>query len=116
MATRLNILYLAADESISGWEFLLLIPKYPQTQPRLLNEPEVDRLACVCVVHFSITTGQHLLAGGTFRYCRKGRETRFKQLQMCDVLPLSLSLSIYIYIYIYIYINIYILISFNKYC
>ena len=30
MATRLYILYLAADESISGWEFLLLIPKSPQ--------------------------------------------------------------------------------------
>ena len=29
MATRLYILYLAADESISGWEFLLLIPKSP---------------------------------------------------------------------------------------
>ena len=32
VATRLYILYLAADESISGWEFLLLIPKSPQTQ------------------------------------------------------------------------------------
>ena len=30
VATRLYILYLAADESISGWEFLLLIPKSPQ--------------------------------------------------------------------------------------
>ena len=29
VATRLYILYLAADESISGWEFLLLIPKSP---------------------------------------------------------------------------------------
>ena len=31
MATRLYILYLAADESISGWEFLLLIPKSPHS-------------------------------------------------------------------------------------
>ena len=31
VATRLYILYLAADESISGWEFFLLIPKSPQT-------------------------------------------------------------------------------------
>ena len=31
VATRLYILYLAADESISGWEFLLLIPKSPQS-------------------------------------------------------------------------------------
>ena len=30
VATRLYILNLAADESISGWEFLLLIPKSPQ--------------------------------------------------------------------------------------
>ena len=30
MATHLYILYLAADESISGWEFFLLIPKSPQ--------------------------------------------------------------------------------------
>ena len=30
VAMRLYILYLAADESISGWEFLLLIPKSPQ--------------------------------------------------------------------------------------
>ena len=30
VATRLYILYLAADESISGWEFFLLIPKSPQ--------------------------------------------------------------------------------------
>ena len=30
VVTRLYILYLAADESISGWEFLLLIPKSPQ--------------------------------------------------------------------------------------
>ena len=30
MATRLYILYLAADESISGWEFYCLIPKSPQ--------------------------------------------------------------------------------------
>ena len=30
VATRLYILYLAADESISGWEILLLIPKSPQ--------------------------------------------------------------------------------------
>ena len=29
VATRLYILYLAADESISGWEFLLLFPKSP---------------------------------------------------------------------------------------
>ena len=29
VTTRLYILYLAADESISGWEFLLLIPKSP---------------------------------------------------------------------------------------
>ena len=36
VATRLYILYLAADESISGWEFLLLIPKSPQT---LLKTP-----------------------------------------------------------------------------
>ena len=32
VATRLYILYLAADESISGWEFLLLIPKSPHIQ------------------------------------------------------------------------------------
>ena len=32
VATRLYILYLAADESISGWEFLLLIPKSPQSK------------------------------------------------------------------------------------
>ena len=30
MATHLYILYLAADESISGREFFLLIPKSPQ--------------------------------------------------------------------------------------
>ena len=30
VATHLYILYLAADESISGWEFFLLIPKSPQ--------------------------------------------------------------------------------------
>ena len=30
VAMRLYILYLAADESISGWEILLLIPKSPQ--------------------------------------------------------------------------------------
>ena len=30
VATRLYILYVAADESISSWEFLLLIPKSPQ--------------------------------------------------------------------------------------
>ena len=30
VATHLYILYLAADESISGWEFFLLIPKLPQ--------------------------------------------------------------------------------------
>ena len=29
VATHLYILYLAADESISGWEFFLLIPKSP---------------------------------------------------------------------------------------
>ena len=29
VATRLYILYVAADESISGWEFFLLIPKSP---------------------------------------------------------------------------------------
>ena len=34
VATRLYILYLAADESISGWEFLLLIPKSPQYNKR----------------------------------------------------------------------------------
>ena len=33
VATRLYILYLAADESISGWEFFLLIPKSPQVLP-----------------------------------------------------------------------------------
>ena len=33
MATHLYILYLAADESISGWEFFLLIPKSPQSFP-----------------------------------------------------------------------------------
>ena len=32
VATHLYILYLAADESISGWEFFLLIPKSPHTQ------------------------------------------------------------------------------------
>ena len=32
VATRLYILYLAADESISGWEFLLLIHKSPHSQ------------------------------------------------------------------------------------
>ena len=38
VATRLYILYLAADESISGWEFLLLIPKSPQEfQVLLIN-------------------------------------------------------------------------------
>ena len=31
VATRLYILYLVADESISGWEFLLLIPKSPHS-------------------------------------------------------------------------------------
>ena len=35
MATHLYILYLAADESISGWEFFLLIPKSPQITNRL---------------------------------------------------------------------------------
>ena len=43
VATRLYILYLAVDESISGWEFLLLIPKFPQTLnylgSRLNNKP-----------------------------------------------------------------------------
>ena len=28
------ILYLAADESISGWEFLLLVPKSPHVSQR----------------------------------------------------------------------------------
>ena len=37
VATRLYILYLAADESISGWEFLLLIPKSPQTNRKYLG-------------------------------------------------------------------------------
>ena len=32
VATHLYILYLAADESISGWEFFLLIPKSPHHQ------------------------------------------------------------------------------------
>ena len=36
VATRLYILYLAADESISGWEFLLLIPKSPHFLPSFL--------------------------------------------------------------------------------
>ena len=31
VAMHLYILYLAADESISGWEFFLLIPKSPHT-------------------------------------------------------------------------------------
>ena len=31
VATHLYILYLAADESISGWEFFQLIPKSPQS-------------------------------------------------------------------------------------
>ena len=39
VATRLYILYVAADESISGWEFLLLIPKSPQVyEPTALVE------------------------------------------------------------------------------
>ena len=39
VATRLYILYLAADESISGWEFLLLIPKSPHINlHRLFND------------------------------------------------------------------------------
>ena len=36
VATRLYILYLATDESISGWEFLLLIPKSPHKYRLLL--------------------------------------------------------------------------------
>ena len=34
VATRLYILYLAADESISGWELLLLIPKSPHKKAK----------------------------------------------------------------------------------
>ena len=34
VATHLYILYLAADESISGWEFFLLIPKSPHIYRR----------------------------------------------------------------------------------
>ena len=37
VATRLYILYLAADESISGWEFLLLIPKSPHYHQNTMN-------------------------------------------------------------------------------
>ena len=49
VATRLYILYLAADESISGWEFLLLIPKSPQGN--------AERVPCawVFIIYFYIS-------------------------------------------------------------
>ena len=48
VATRLYILYLAADESISGWEFFLLIPKSPQVL-YFLGDFAREALYNVCV-------------------------------------------------------------------
>ena len=54
VATRLYILYLAAGESISGWEFLLLIPKSLQTT-RIQNLN-----VAVCISDCSDTLGKFM--------------------------------------------------------
>ena len=62
VATRLYILYLAADESISGWEFLLLIPKSPhhhssnvKTRYLIYIYTFVYVCVCVCVCVWKLT-------------------------------------------------------------
>ena len=58
VATRLYILYLAADESISGWEFLLLIPKSPQFQSAVIfmNCWIMEFKICIFWQHFFVNT------------------------------------------------------------
>ena len=53
VATHLYILYQAADESISGWEFFLLIPKSPQLLYQKLQWWLVQLSPSCSIVFFS---------------------------------------------------------------
>ena len=56
VATRLYILYLAADESISGWEILLLIPKSPQ-----IYYVEMDTRRCKEKFFHVLSKARHII-------------------------------------------------------
>ena len=54
VATRLYILYLAADESISSWEFFLLIPKSPHN---LTNSKSPNGVVIAVLGISAVSTG-----------------------------------------------------------
>ena len=66
VAKHLYILYVAADESISGWEFLLLIPKSPlNTVFGNLSGKRRELEVEACDVHFITGISNDCYAGVT---------------------------------------------------
>ena len=61
VATRLYFLYLAADESISGWEFFLLIPKSPQVFG--MTRPGIEPRSPGPLMGYSKTICNNILLG-----------------------------------------------------